>query len=56
MRTLFATLLFGAATALQFQLPALAFNVPNALLIICPTARPAGGSRGWWPGRPRRRA
>ena len=35
-RTLFATLLFGAATALQFQLPALGVNVPNALLIMLP--------------------
>jgi simple sugar transport system permease protein len=33
-RTLGACLLFGAATALQFQLPALGVNVPNALLIM----------------------
>lgn len=36
MRTLFATLLFGGATALQFQLPALGVDVPNALLIMLP--------------------
>jgi simple sugar transport system permease protein len=36
LRTLFASLLFGAATALQFQLPALGFDVPNALLIMLP--------------------
>ncbi len=35
-RTLFACLLFGAATALQFQLPAMGVNVPNALLIMLP--------------------
>jgi simple sugar transport system permease protein len=35
-RTLGACLLFGAATALQFQLPALGVNVPNALLIMLP--------------------
>jgi len=28
--------LFGAATALQFQLPALGIAVPNALLIMLP--------------------
>jgi ABC-type uncharacterized transport system permease subunit len=31
-----ACLLFGAATALQFQLPALGVDVPNALLIMLP--------------------
>lgn len=31
-----ACLLFGAATALQFQLPAFGINVPNALLIMLP--------------------
>ncbi|MCZ2495435.1 ABC transporter permease [Xylophilus sp. Kf1] len=31
-----ACLLFGAATALQFQLPALGIAVPNALLIMLP--------------------
>ena len=35
-RTLLACLFFGAATALQFQLPALGVNVPNALLIMLP--------------------
>ena len=35
-RTVFACLLFGAATALQFQLPALGVQVPNALLIMMP--------------------
>ncbi|TAL23366.1 MAG: ABC transporter permease [Aquabacterium sp.] len=35
-RTLLACLLFGAATALQFQLPALGVQVPNALLIMLP--------------------
>jgi ABC-type uncharacterized transport system permease subunit len=35
-RTLMACLLFGAATALQFQLPALGIDVPNALLIMLP--------------------
>lgn len=35
-RTLAACLLFGAATALQFQLPALGVDVPNALLIMLP--------------------
>lgn len=35
-RTLLACLLFGAATALQFQLPALGVDVPNALLIMLP--------------------
>jgi len=34
--TTFACLLFGAATALQFQLPALGIAVPNALLIMLP--------------------
>ena len=29
-----ACLRFGAATALQFQLPALGINIPNALLIM----------------------
>lgn len=35
-RTVIACLLFGAATALQFQLPALGVSVPNALLIMLP--------------------
>jgi hypothetical protein len=35
-RTLAACLLFGAATALQFQLPALGVDVPSALLIMLP--------------------
>jgi len=35
-RTVFACLFFGAATALQFQLPALGIEVPNALLIMLP--------------------
>jgi general nucleoside transport system permease protein len=34
--TIIACLLFGAATALQFQLPALGIAVPNALLIMLP--------------------
>jgi ABC-type uncharacterized transport system permease subunit len=34
--TTFACLLFGAATAMQFQLPALGIAVPNALLIMMP--------------------
>jgi simple sugar transport system permease protein len=34
--TVLACLLFGAATALQFQLPALGIDVPNALLIMLP--------------------
>jgi ABC-type uncharacterized transport system permease subunit len=34
--TMLACLLFGAATALQFQLPALGIGVPNALLIMLP--------------------
>ena len=34
--TVFASLLFGAATALQFQLPALGVAIPNALLIMLP--------------------
>jgi general nucleoside transport system permease protein len=34
--TVLACLLFGAATALQFQLPALGIVVPNALLIMLP--------------------
>ncbi|MGY4161226.1 ABC-type uncharacterized transport system permease subunit [Bradyrhizobium sp. USDA 4461] len=34
--TVLACLLFGAATALQFQLPALGVGVPNALLIMLP--------------------
>jgi general nucleoside transport system permease protein len=34
--TTFACLLFGAATAMQFQLPALGVAVPNALLIMMP--------------------
>ncbi len=35
-RTLLACGLFGAATALQFQLPALGVQVPSALLIMLP--------------------
>ena len=35
-RTLVACLLFGAATALQFQLPALGVELPNAILIMSP--------------------
>ena len=35
-RTLLACLFFGAATALQFQLPAMGVNVPTALLIMLP--------------------
>lgn len=34
--TILASLLFGAATALQFQLPALGIAIPNALLIMLP--------------------
>jgi len=34
--TTLACLLFGAATAMQFQLPALGVEVPNALLITMP--------------------
>ena len=34
--TVLACLLFGAATALQFQLPTLGVDVPNALLIMMP--------------------
>jgi ABC-type uncharacterized transport system permease subunit len=34
--TIIACLLFGAATALQFQLPALGVAVPNALPIMLP--------------------
>lgn len=35
-RVIVACLLFGAATALQFQLPALGVELPNALLIMLP--------------------
>jgi len=35
-RTVFACIFFGAATALQFQLPALGIEVPTALLIMLP--------------------
>ncbi len=35
-RTLLACCLFGGATALQFQLPAMGVDVPNALLIMLP--------------------
>jgi ABC-type uncharacterized transport system permease subunit len=35
-RTVMACLFFGAATALQFQLPAMGVNVPTALLIMLP--------------------
>ncbi|GGC60447.1 ABC transporter permease [Chelatococcus reniformis] len=36
VRTAIACLLFGAATALQFQLPAMGIEVPSALLIMSP--------------------
>ena len=36
LNTTLACLLFGAATALQFQLPAMGIAVPNALLIMMP--------------------
>lgn len=35
-RTIIACLLFGAATALQFQLPAAGIDIPNAFLIMMP--------------------
>ena len=35
-RTVLACFVFGAATALQFQLPAMGFAVPNALLVMMP--------------------
>jgi len=35
-RMIFACLFFGAATALQFQLPAMGIQVPTALLIMLP--------------------
>lgn len=35
-RTLLACALFGGATALQFQLPAMGVQIPNALLIMLP--------------------
>lgn len=35
-RTVFACLLFGGATALQFQLPTLGLDVPTALLVMLP--------------------
>ena len=35
-QTIVACLVFGAATALQFQLPALGIDAPNALLIMMP--------------------
>jgi simple sugar transport system permease protein len=35
-RTVAACLLFGAATALQFQLPAMGINVPTAFLLMLP--------------------
>jgi ABC-type uncharacterized transport system permease subunit len=35
-RTVFACLFFGAATALQFQLPAMGIEVPTAILIMLP--------------------
>lgn len=37
VRTLLACLFFGAATVLQFQLPALGVNGPNALLTVLPS-------------------
>jgi ABC-type uncharacterized transport system permease subunit len=36
LNTTFACLLFGAATAMQFQLRAMGISVPNALLIMMP--------------------
>ena len=57
--TVIACLLFGAATALQFQLPALGIAVPNALL-CSPIFSPCWRSEGWsvakwrrqlWPNR-----
>jgi len=35
-RTVFACLFFGAATALQFQLPAMGIQIPTAILIMLP--------------------
>jgi len=35
-RTIAACLLFDAATALQFQLPAMGINVPTAFLLMLP--------------------
>ncbi|MFZ2648714.1 MAG: ABC transporter permease [Burkholderiaceae bacterium] len=35
-RTVFACLFFGAATALQFQLPAMGVQIPTAILIMLP--------------------
>ena len=35
-RTVLACFVFGSATALQFQLPAMGLDVPNALLIMMP--------------------
>ena len=35
-RTVFACLFFGAATALQFQLPAMGIEIPTAILIMLP--------------------
>jgi general nucleoside transport system permease protein len=35
-RTVFACLFFGAATALQFQLPAMGVEIPTAILIMLP--------------------
>jgi general nucleoside transport system permease protein len=35
-RTFFACLFFGAATALQFQLPAMGIEIPTAILIMLP--------------------
>jgi NAD(P)-dependent dehydrogenase (short-subunit alcohol dehydrogenase family) len=45
--TLEASCLPGAATALQFQLPALGIAVPNALLIMLPTFWPCSRSADW---------
>ncbi|QHJ01430.1 ABC transporter permease [Xylophilus rhododendri] len=53
-RMLLACLLFGAATALQFQLPALGIQVPNAILIMLPYLLALLAVGGWWGGRVRR--
>jgi ABC-type uncharacterized transport system permease subunit len=49
-----ACLLFGGATALQFQLPTLGVNVPNALLIMLPYLLARSRSVGWRAGKPPR--
>ena len=49
-RTLLACVLFGGATALQFQLPAMGVDIPNALLIMLPyVLGPAGRGRAGGP-------